>query len=165
MTATATNTVNVLFVCLGNICRSPTARGVFEHLVAEADLATAIQVDACGTAAFNVGKPPDTRAIAAASRRGLDISHYVARQIHDDDYRWGHYILGMDRSNLSSLQAWAPTDYGGEIGLLMPYAGRAGSTLIADPYYEPAVQFDAVYDTIEAAARGLLAHIRQRHSL
>lgn len=158
--------LGVLFVCLGNICRSPSAQGVFEHQVAAAGLDGRIVVDSCSTAAFNVGKAPDPRAIAAAARAGYDITSQVARQISDDDFQRFRYIVAMDRQNLMHVQTWAPADYYGEIRLLMDYdMDNRGVTQIADPYYDDAGRFDSVIATIERASAGLLAHIRREHGL
>lgn len=158
-------TVNVMFVCLGNICRSPTAQGVFQKLVDAEGLTDRVIVDSCGTAAFNVGKQPDPRAQAAALQRGLDISGYIARQINDDDYNWSHYIIAMDRSNFTNVKTFAPKDYSGEISMFMKYSPNPGLGIIPDPYYEDAERFDAVFKMIEDAARGLLNHIRTRHNI
>ncbi|RNL67466.1 low molecular weight protein-tyrosine-phosphatase [Zhongshania marina] len=99
--------IHVLFVCLGNICRSPAAQGVFEHLIQAAGLETQITVDSCGTAAFNIGKSPDSRSISAAKKRGYAIEQQIARQIDDTDYERAHYVVAMDRMNLTNVSAWA----------------------------------------------------------
>lgn len=157
--------IRVLFVCLGNICRSPSAQGVLEKRIRDAGLAHAISVDSCGTAAFNVGKPPDPRAVAAAARSGYDISGQIARQIHDDDYASADYIIAMDRINLTNVQAWAPKDYQGELRLFLEYCPGGGNRQIPDPYYEDADRFDGVINMLEKAADGLLAYIQQKHQL
>ena len=157
--------VNVLFVCLGNICRSPAAQGIFEGLVAEAGLADAITVDSCGTAAFNIGKSPDRRSIEATARAGYDISQQIARQIEDSDYHNNDYVIAMDRSNLINVTAWAGDDFNGEINLLMHYSTQGHNAQIPDPYYDDAGKFDAVVKTIEQASRDLLAYIRKKHQL
>lgn len=157
--------VSVLFVCLGNICRSPTAQGVMEALVQQAGLQSTIEVDSCGTAAFNVGKQPDVRALGAAQRAGYDISQQIARQIDDEDFQRFNYIVAMDRSNLINVQAWAPSGFQGEIKLLLDYVGPNGSRQIADPYYEDAEKFDAVIQQITPALHGLLKYIRHQHAL
>ena len=157
--------INVLFVCLGNICRSPAAEGILTRLIEEAELSDNIRVDSCGTAAFNIGKSPDPRSIAAAARAGYDISHQIARQINDDDYLHNHYIIAMDRINLTNVQAWAPNNYQGEIALFMSYSQNGGNTQVPDPYYDNDRQFDTVIKTLEIAAKGLLAHILKTHDL
>ncbi|HEY9033170.1 MAG TPA: low molecular weight protein-tyrosine-phosphatase [Pseudomonadales bacterium] len=152
--------IGVLFVCLGNICRSPSAQGIFQHHVEQAGLAGQFRVDSCGTAPFNVGKQPDQRTLAATRRYGYDISDQIARQICDDDYRHFDYIIPMDRKNMMSVTAWQPKDYHGEIRLLMEYhPDNLGNTQIPDPYHEGIEQFYPIIETIEQATAGLLQHI------
>jgi len=158
-------TIRVLFVCLGNICRSPTAQGIFQKLVDEQALSEHFFIDSCGTASFNVGKAPDSRAVEACLRHGYDIRGQVARQIHEDDYQRFDYILSMDHQNLRSVQAWAPADYGGEIDLFLRYGRNGGDAQVPDPFYAPAETFDAVVASLERAARGLLSHLRTKHRL
>lgn len=157
--------INVLFVCLGNICRSPAAQGVFSSLVEQAQLNDKILVDSCGTAAFNIGKSPDPRSISAASRAGYDISQQIARQISDDDYAHNHYLIAMDRMNLTNVKAWAPDGFQGEIELLMTYSQSNGNTQIPDPFYAEEQQFDRVIQILEKSTAGLLEHIRKQHQL
>ena len=157
--------IHVVFVCLGNICRSPAAQGIFEKRVIDAGLADKITVDSCGTAAFNVGKSPDPRSIAASTRAGYDITQQIARQVNDDDYHRANYMIAMDRMNLTNVLAWAPADYKGEIKLLMDYCGHSGNTQIPDPYYDDEHSFDRVIQQIEIAATGLLAIIRKTHGI
>lgn len=157
--------VGVLFVCLGNICRSPAAQGILEDRLRKAGLSEQIHVDSCGTAAFNVGKSPDARSQAASLRAGYDISSQIARQICDEDYERYDYIIAMDRINLTNVEAWAPKDYAGEINLFMAYCQNGGNAQIPDPYYKEADAFDGVITALERAADGLLAHIRSKHGL
>ncbi|WP_320836626.1 low molecular weight protein-tyrosine-phosphatase [Zhongshania sp.] len=157
--------IHVVFVCLGNICRSPAAQGVFEKYVLDAGLADKVSVDSCGTAAFNLGKSPDPRSIAAAGRAGYDITQQIARQIDDHDYQHASYVVAMDRMNLTNVLAWAPADYDGEIKLLMDYCGHNGNSQIPDPYYDDEHSFDRVIQQIEIAAKGLLETIRQAHGI
>lgn len=157
--------IHVVFVCLGNICRSPAAQGVFEHLLQNTGLTTLITVDSCGTAAFNIGKSPDSRSSAASLRRGYRIDDQIARQINDSDYERADYVVAMDRMNLTNVTAWAPASYQGEIKLLMDYCGHAGNTQIADPYYDDDAAFDQVIAQIENAAGGLLNYICEKHNL
>ena len=156
-------TVSVLFVCLGNICRSPAAQGILEKMVADAGLQNQVSVDSCGTAAFNVGKNPDPRSIAACVAAGYEISRQVARQIEDRDYLNNDIILAMDRANLINIQAWAPKNFKGEINLLMHYQKHAGHTQIADPYYAQESQFNEVIKSLEKANTALLEHIKQHY--
>lgn len=158
-------TVNVVFVCLGNICRSPAAQGILEDMVAKAGLSEHIVVDSCGTAAFNVGKSPDTRSVEASARAGYDISQQIARQIDDHDYEVNNFVIAMDRINLTNVRAWAPADFSGEIELFMHYSKKGRNSQIPDPYYDDAGKFDKVVTTLEQAAAGLLAYIREKHSL
>jgi protein-tyrosine phosphatase len=153
-------TISVLFVCLGNVCRSPLAEGVFTQLVAASPLASWLTADSCGTAAFNIGKAPDSRAIDAARRAGFDISGQRARQITPADFDRFHYVLAMDRLNLMNLEALVPVSWEGEAALFKQYCQHAGNAQIADPYYEDANRFDALIPELERAARGLLAHIQ-----
>jgi protein-tyrosine phosphatase len=157
--------IHVVFVCLGNICRSPAAQGVFEHLLERTGLGEQITVDSCGTAAFNIGKSPDPRSIAASLRRGIQIDHQIARQIDDTDYDLASYVIAMDRMNLTNVTAWAPKDYKGEIKLLMEYSGHAGNAQIPDPYYGDDAAFDQVIAQIEVSAVGLLNYICEKHNL
>lgn len=157
--------IHVVFVCLGNICRSPAAQGILEKYVLDAGLTDKISVDSCGTAAFNLGKSPDPRSIAAANRAGYDITQQIARQIDDHDYHRAHYVIAMDRMNLTNVLAWAPADYDGEIKLLMDYCDHNGNAQIPDPFYDDEHSFDRVIQQIEIAANGLLNTIRQTHHL
>lgn len=158
-------TVNVLFVCLGNICRSPTAHGVFQQRVVNRQLQHLISVDSAGTAAWHCGKPPDRRAAAAAQRRGYDLSALRARQATEGDFEHFHYILAMDRDNLRELQAIAPDNYQGELGLFLEYGHNLPLAEVPDPYYGGVDGFEAVLDLVEAASAGLLEHILARHTL
>jgi protein-tyrosine phosphatase len=157
--------VGVLFVCLGNVCRSPVAAAMLRQKAQQAGLDDAIHADSCGTAAFNAGKPPDARAVAAAARAGYDIGHRYARQIETADYRRFRYIVAMDRINLINVQSWAPADFVGEIKLLLEYCQQPASSQIADPYYEDSATFDTLVETLEPALDGLLAHIRHQHCM
>ncbi|MEM8500124.1 MAG: low molecular weight protein-tyrosine-phosphatase, partial [Pseudomonadota bacterium] len=151
--------VGVLFVCLGNICRSPMAQGIFQRQVEEAGLKDSVLIDSCGTAAFNAGKHPDPRAIAAAEENGVDISQQIARQIDDDDYKRFDFIIAMDRNNLSNVIAWAPPNYKGEMKLLLDYTPRQTQGQVADPYYSEDGTFVAVFEEVERATACLLDHI------
>jgi protein-tyrosine phosphatase len=154
--------IEVLFVCMGNICRSPTAEGVFRHLVAEARLTHLISVDSAGTHGYHIGAPPDARARAAAARRNYDLSRLRARQVAGTDFERFDYVLAMDRENLSSLEAIRPPNARAEVGLLLAYARRAGKLEVPDPYYGGARGFEHVLDLIEDASSGLLDHLRRR---
>lgn len=166
MTQLITPPIGVLFVCLGNICRSPSAQGIFNHYVNKAGLNELLYADSCGTAPFNVGKKPDPRALQATAHFGYDISDQIARQIHDDDYQRFSYIIPMDRKNMMSVTAWQPSHFAGEINLFMHYhPDNLGSTQIPDPYHESAEHFYPIIETLEQASQGLLDYIRQKHQL
>lgn len=156
--------IGVLFVCLGNICRSPSAQGIFQHQVDAAGLSDRFVIDSCGTAPFNVGKRPDPRAIAATRHFGYNIEDQIARQIHRDDYVNFDFIIPMDRKNMMSITAWKPSDFKGEINLFMHYhTDNLGQTQIPDPYHEGPEQFFPIINVIEEASAGLLMHIRRIH--
>lgn len=158
--------IGVLFVCLGNICRSPSAQGIFQAKVDAAGLSDHFLVDSCGTAPFNVGKSPDARALQATEHFGYDIKDQIARQIDDEDYQQFQYIIPMDRKNMMSLTAWQPSDYAGEIKLFMEYhPNNRGNTQIPDPYHEAVEKFFPIIEIIEEASDGLLKHITDKHQL
>lgn len=155
--------IKVLFVCLGNICRSPTAHGVFQHLVLESGLEDRIFIDSAGTGDWHIGRGPDDRAAAAALGRGYDLSELVARQVSAADFEEFHYVLAMDRQNLRDLESMKPSDYDGHLGLFLKFAQSWDVDEVPDPYYGGAEGFQTVLDMVEEASRGLLQHIRQQH--
>ncbi|MHB1950937.1 MAG: low molecular weight protein-tyrosine-phosphatase [Acidiferrobacteraceae bacterium] len=157
--------VRVLFVCLGNICRSPMAEGVFRHLVQQAGLEDRIRTDSAGTHAYHVGEPPDKRACAAVRGRGIDISDLRGRRATPADLATFDYVLAMDRENLANLQAIATPDVAGKIRLFMEYASDRKMDEVPDPYFGGAAGFEQVLHMIENAAAGLLADIRSRYRL
>lgn len=151
--------MRVLFVCMGNICRSPTAEGVFRRLVEQYRHRLGdrvIEIDSAGTHDYHLGEPPDRRAITAAARRGIDLRGLRARQIEAQDFERFDLILAMDRENLSVLQALAPRDYHSRIRLFLDYAPDAYTREVPDPYYGGAKGFEEVLDLLELAAQGLL---------
>ena len=150
----------VLFVCLGNICRSPTAHGVFETLVAQQGLAGVIDVDSAGTAAYHVGNPPDARSVSAAAERGYQLDHLRARQAIPEDFSEFTHILAMDEENLDNLKAIAPPDYTGHLGLFLDFA-QCVEREVPDPYYGGDVGFRHVLDLVENASFGLLLKLQQ----
>lgn len=153
--------VNVLFVCLGNICRSPTAEGVFRDLVEREGLSDKIHTDSAGTHAYHIGEPPDGRAQAEAKRRGIDISGLRGRQARSADFKDFDYVLAMDRSNHQNLLSICPLDMEQRLSMFLDFAPDVDRREVPDPYYEGG--FDSVYDMIEQAAHGLLADIREKH--
>jgi protein-tyrosine phosphatase len=156
--------VNVLFVCLGNICRSPTADGVLRKLVADAKLNTLVQVDSAGTAGWHIGRAPDPRTIAAAGLRGIDLSPLRARQVSKKDFSEFDYILAMDKQNLAELNALKPDTYTGHLGLLLDFSSQQLYREVPDPYHGGKDGFELVLDLVEDAAQGLLNDIR-KHQL
>jgi len=157
--------VKVLFVCLGNICRSPTAHGVFQQLLETRGFDHLVQVDSAGTGDWHIGLPPDQRASASAARRGYDLSPLRARQVVAADFREYDYILAMDAQNLSNLRKLAPANFAGELQLFLHYARGVDEREVPDPYYGGLDGFDHVLDLVENAARGLLDELAVRHGL
>lgn len=157
--------VKVLFVCMGNICRSPTAQGVFEALVEREGLAQRITIDSAGTHAYHIGEPPDKRAQETAKRRGVDLSAQRARKVRPEDFLEFDYVLAMDRGNYEDLRAICHPDYEARLRLFLEFAPQAGEQDVPDPYYGGAQGFERVLDLIEAASAGLLAEMRARHRL
>ena len=157
--------VRVLFVCLGNICRSPTAHGVFAHLVEREGLADRIHVDSAGTHAYHIDEPPDPRARAAAAKRGVDLSSLRARKALEMDFHEFDYVLAMDRSNFEHLMKLCPPGAEDKLRLFLSFAPDLSEDDVPDPYYGGTAGFERVLDLIESAAQGLLADIRVRHGL
>lgn len=159
----STTTVSVLFVCLGNICRSPTAEGVFRALVEKEGLADRLRIDSAGTAAFHIGEPPDGRSQAAALRRGIDMSCQRARRVRGDDFNRFDYILAMDTINHAELLAACPPGEEAKVSLLLDFAAGVEGKGVPDPYYGRGNGFEVVLDLIELATVGLLDDIRANH--
>jgi protein-tyrosine phosphatase len=153
---------SLLFVCMGNICRSPTAEGVFRAQVQAAGLEHALEIDSAGTHAYHIGAMADTRSQQFAAKRGYDLSRQRARQVSAADFVKFDYVLAMDRDNLALLQAACPSKYRHKLGLFMQYAKNSPVDEVPDPYYGGGSGFDLVLDYIEDASVGLLAHLQQR---
>ena len=151
--------VKVLFVCLGNICRSPTAEGVFRKLVREARLSDEIKIDSAGTGAWHINQPPDQRSQDAALKRGIDLSAQRARKISIDDFNDFDYLVAMDRSNISNLKKICPPDLVSRISLFLEFAPKLQRQEVPDPYQGGDEGFELVLDLIEVASQGLLSHI------
>ncbi|SEF98726.1 low molecular weight protein-tyrosine-phosphatase [Marinobacterium lutimaris] len=151
----------VLFVCLGNICRSPTAEGVFRRKLAEHPrLQAMLEVDSAGTAAYHVGEAPDRRSTAVAARRGYDLTLLRARAVEPEDFARYDYVLAMDSQNLSNLRAVCPAEFEGHLGLFLDFAGQSGAE-VPDPYYTDGDRgFEEVLDLVEAASEGLIKHLQ-----
>ena len=155
----------VLFVCMGNICRSPTAEGVFAHVLSEREPDLEIEIDSAGTHAYHVGEPPDRRAVAAAARRGIDLSGQRARAVQDSDFEYYDLILAMDHDNREFLLRRCAAPHRERIRLLLEFSRNAGKmNEVPDPYYGGAVGFERVLDLVEDAAQGLLDEILGRTS-
>lgn len=152
----------VLFVCLGNICRSPTAHGVFASLLVQRGFSHRVEVDSCGTAGWHVGKPPDERATAEAAARGYDLSTLRARQVHRSDFEHYDYILAMDHQNEADLKQLCPQNFSGHLGLFLSFAEGIGVEAVPDPYYGGAQGFAEVLDLVEAASEGLLQELNRQ---
>jgi len=157
-----TGNLSVLFVCMGNICRSPTAEGVFRRLVQEAGLAHKVFVDSAGTHDYHVGSPPDLRAQAAARRRGYDLSNLRGRQFGFDDCLRFDYVIAMDRGNYNRILSHCNAGAGGNIRLFMEFAPGRPEHEVPDPYSGGAQGFEYVLDLIEDASRGLLEDVVKR---
>jgi protein-tyrosine phosphatase len=147
--------INVLFVCMGNICRSPTAEGVFRHHVNEGGLGDRILADSAGTHAYHVGNPPDRRACAAAERRGISLAELRARRVSDSDFEAFDFIIAMDEDNLQHLLEQAPEVHQSKVRLFLSFTS-ADETEVPDPYYGGTAGFERVLDLVEEASRGLL---------
>ena len=155
--------VRVLFVCLGNICRSPASEGVFRTVVTNAGLDSVISIDSAGTGDWHVGDPPDPRGQAAALKRGYDLSDQRARKVTIRDFKQFDYIIGMDSSNCADLAAIAPEAARDKIKLFLNYAPHLGRRDVPDPYYGGLEGFENVLDMLEEASKGLLREIQKRH--
>lgn len=150
----------ILFVCLGNICRSPTAEAVFTQQLRETELATEITVDSCGTGAWHVGHSPDQRTIEAAAKRGYDLTELRARKLVAEDFKRFDYILAMDTRNLADILKKAPSDFPGKIQLFLDYAPESNVIEVPDPYYGGDQGFERVLDLVEYASQGLLKALK-----
>ena len=149
---------------MGNICRSPTAQGVFQNLVAEDGLDKKIVVDSAGTHAYHAGKKPDARAIDAATKRGYDLSKLRARKVKDTDFEKFDYVLVMDSENHMHLIEQCPKEHQDKIKYFLEYTSTNRPTLdVPDPYYGGLKGFETVLDLVEKASKGLLAHIKKEH--
>jgi protein-tyrosine phosphatase len=153
-----TNT-KVLFVCLGNICRSPTAHGVFEQLVASKGLSQQILTDSAGTHAYHVGESPDPRSQATAQAHGVDISQQCAQKVKSEDFEFFDYIIAMDSSNYHDLKQRAAEEFQDKIYRFMEFAPDWDNDDVPDPYYGGGNGFENVFKMVEAASDGLLTHI------
>lgn len=165
MNAPTPSRYRVLFVCMGNICRSPTAHGVFEAQVREAGLADRVEVDSAGTHSFHSGAPPDHRSQAHALRRGYDLSGQRARQLVARDFETFDLVLVMDWDNLSLAQALCPKAHGRKLRRFAEFFQRHDSPVVPDPYQGGPDGFEHVLDLVEDGSAGLLAHVKRQLGL
>ena len=156
--------VKVLFVCMGNICRSPTAQGVFRELVAQQGLADSIQIDSAGTHSYHAGNPPDSRSQSMARQRGIDLSDLRARRFVSADFLEFDYVIGMDHGNIADMRAIRPENASARLQLMLDYSNAYEQAEVPDPYFGEG-GFDQVFDMIDDATRGLLDHIRREHGV
>jgi protein-tyrosine phosphatase len=157
--------VKVLFVCMGNICRSPTAHGVFERLVKDSGMSDWIEVDSAGTHAYHVGEQPDRRSQQTALTHGLDLSYIRARRVRSEDFDYFDYVLAMDQNNYRDLSQLCSLDNCHKLHLFLSFAPQLKSQIeVPDPYYGGAKGFDNVYSMVAQASEGLIQHI-QNHLL
>lgn len=153
---------SVLFLCMGNICRSPTAHGVFRHKVQAAGLGEQIRVDSAGTHNYHPGEAPDRRSQRAAAMRGYDLSDLRARQLTEDDFARHDLLLAMDWDNLALAEQHCPPQHRRKLRRLTEFCRRHESAVVPDPYYGGEAGFMHVLDLVEDACDGLIAHLKQR---
>lgn len=156
--------IKILFVCLGNICRSPTAEAVFRKVVQDATQLDKFEIDSAGTAGYHVGERPDSRAQAAALARGVDMSAIRARCVSDGDFEYYDLILAMDKNNLRDLKRRCPESYQDKIKLFLEFASGYVEREVPDPYYGGDEGFSHVLDLVENASHGLLASFTKENS-
>ena len=148
---------------MGNICRSPTAHGVFEHLVNSEKLTDRLEIDSAGTHAYHVGDPPDQRAQQTAAKRGIDLTYIRARKVKDEDFAYYDYVLAMDNDNYAMLEQDCPDEFKSKLKLFLEFAPEHPLNEVPDPYYGGIKGFENVFDMVDAASRGLLEDIKVRH--
>ncbi|WP_223788636.1 low molecular weight protein-tyrosine-phosphatase [Marinicella meishanensis] len=153
----------VLFVCMGNICRSPSAEAVFTQLVKQRGLDHEFEIDSAGTHSYHVGSPPDRRSMRAARNRGIEMAHLRARQVVPEDYDRFDWLVVMDQDNRDSLVAMFPTANHSKVHGMMDFAKQSAQTEVPDPYYGGGDGFELVLDLLEDASLGLLDHVNAAH--
>jgi len=147
---------------MGNICRSPTAHGVFESMIKDAGMIGDVEVDSAGTHAYHIGNSPDTRSSQCAKNRGFDLSYIRARRVEVSDFDYFDYVLAMDSDNLSILESMCPTQHKHKVCLFLDYAKEHSESEVPDPYYGGPNGFEHVFDLVEAASKGLLEDIQNK---
>ena len=153
--------ITVLFICMGNICRSPSAQGVFECLIAKKGLSKQFRIDSAGTHSYHIGSKPDARSIFFAKQRAIDISKQQARKVNKADFEEFDFIIAMDDDNYLNLLAICPAQYQGKVYEMMQFAPHTNYTSVPDPYYGGEKGFDLVLDLLENACVGLLREIKK----
>lgn len=157
--------LSVLFVCMGNICRSPLAHGYFQHLVEQQGLSDRIAVDSAGTHAYHIGELPDPRSRQTAQGHGIDLNSQRARKVRREDFTDFDYVLAMDKDNHAILLDLCESEGAERLHLFLDFAPQLEESEVPDPYYGGASGFERVFDMVEAASLGLLEHIRKQHGL
>ena len=147
----------VLFVCMGNICRSPTAEGSFRSIVSKQELSDCFEIDSAGTHAYHIGNSPDSRSQKTARKYGVDLSNLRARQVHESDFYYYDHIIAMDMDNIQILKSIRPTDSQSQIKLLLDYLPNSGFESVPDPYFEG--KFDEVFEMVYAACASFLENL------
>jgi protein-tyrosine phosphatase len=161
---TSSGVIKVLFVCTGNICRSPTAEGVFRHLAAEAGLAEKFEIDSAGTDSYHIGEAPDRRAIKIAARHGVSLQGQRARALRPEDFNVFDYLYAMDGGHLFDMQSRAPEGHTGKVALFLAAAGHAAQD-VPDPWYGTEADFENVFDMVKGASAELLSRLQKAHDL
>lgn len=156
----AADAFGILFVCMGNICRSPTAEGVFRKVWQETAPDLRLRIDSAGTHAYHIGEPPDPRSQRAALRRNVDLSQQRARRVDVADFERFHLIVAMDKLNIELLRDLSPPEYHERIRLMLEFAPHLGRVEVPDPYYGGSNGFEHVLDLVEEGSRGLIEHLR-----
>jgi len=157
--------IKVLFVCMGNICRSPTAEGVFTKIVAEKNLMSRFTIDSAGTHAYHVGNPPDYRAQEAALKRGVELQHLRARKVHSSDFEYFDYLLVMDDDNYAIVSNDCPREHREKVKYFLDFAPHLGIREVPDPYYGEKQGFERVLDMVEEASLGFLESLKKSGKL
>ena len=153
---------SIIFVCMGNICRSPTAEGIFRHLLEEKKLTNFFELDSAGTHAYHVGAPPDHRAQETAQTRGIDLSDLRGRKVTVSDFDKFDYVLAMDKDNYAILEEMCPSAKSGQLNLFLDFAKDLAIDEVPDPYYGGTGGFEKVFDMLEQASLGLIEHIQNK---